>query len=137
LYRTFVKEDSETVSNDDLRAAFDNNDEADSAFSMFDKDMNGDVSMEELEAVCVEIGRERKAITASLKDLDTIVSKLDGVFVFVFIVAVITLLVFMSLISTSAEGVLTSAGSGAFLAVLSYSSEIPAVGYLCVRKASF
>jgi hypothetical protein len=72
-----------------------------------------------------------------LKDLDSVVSKLNDVFefvfVFVFIVAVITLLVFMS---TSAEGVLTFAGSGAFLAVLSYSSGIPAVGYLCVRKAS-
>jgi Ca2+-binding EF-hand superfamily protein len=54
------------VSNDDIRAALDNNDEADSAFSMFGKDMNGDVSMEKLEAVliCVEIGRERKAIIA-------------------------------------------------------------------------
>lgn len=76
-----------------------------------------------------------------LKDLDSVVSKLNDVFVFVFvfvfIVAVITLLVFMSMISTSAEGVLTFAGSGAFLAVLSYSSGIPAVGYLCVRKASF
>jgi small-conductance mechanosensitive channel len=76
---------------------------------MFDKDLNGDISMEELEAVCVEIGRERKAITASLKDLDSVVSKLDDVFLF--IVAVITILVFISLISTSASGVLTSAGS--------------------------
>jgi small-conductance mechanosensitive channel len=109
LYRTFVQEGSETVSPDDLRAAFDNNDEADSAFAMFDKDLNGDISMEELEAVCVEIGRERKAITASLKDLDSVVSKLDDVFVF--IVIVITILVFVSLISTSASGVLTSAGS--------------------------
>ena len=109
LYRTFVQEDSETVSKDDLKAAFDNNDEADSAFSMFDKDMNGDISMEELEGVCVEIGRERKAITASLKDLDSVVSKLDDVFVF--IVVVITTLVFVSLISTPAQGVLTSAGS--------------------------
>jgi small-conductance mechanosensitive channel len=65
--------------------------------------------MSELEAVCVEIGRERKSITASLKDLDSVVSKLDDVFVF--IVLVITLLVFLSLISTSAAGVLTSAGS--------------------------
>jgi small-conductance mechanosensitive channel len=76
---------------------------------MFDKDMNGDISMEELEAVCVEIGRERKSITASLKDLDSVVSKLDSVFLFV--VCVITILVFISLISTSAAGVLTSAGS--------------------------
>ena len=94
---------------DDLRPAFENDDEADAAFTMFDKDLNGDISMEELEAVCVEIGRERKAITASLKDLDSVVSKLDDVFLF--IVTVITILVFISLISTSASGVLTSAGS--------------------------
>jgi small-conductance mechanosensitive channel len=109
LYRTFVREGEETVASEDLQAAFDNGDEADAAFSMFDKDMNGDISMEELEAVCVEIGRERKAITASLKDLDSVVSKLDDVLMF--IVVVIVILVFVSLISTSAAGVLTSAGS--------------------------
>lgn len=76
---------------------------------MFDKDLNGDISMEELEAVCVEIGRERKAITASLKDLDSVVSKLDDVFLF--IVFAVTIIVFVSLISTSASGVLTSLGS--------------------------
>jgi small-conductance mechanosensitive channel len=76
---------------------------------MFDKDMNGDITMEEFEAVCVEIGRERKSTTASLKDLDSVVSKLDNVFVF--IILVVTVIVFISLISTSAAGVLTSAGS--------------------------
>ncbi|KAK7183495.1 hypothetical protein DPSP01_008499 [Paraphaeosphaeria sporulosa] len=109
LYRTFARPETETVHQDDLKFAFENNDEADAAFSMFDKDMNGDISMEELEAVCVEIGRERKSITASLKDLDSVVSKLDDVFLF--IVVVITILVFISIISTSAAGVLTSAGS--------------------------
>lgn len=109
LWRTYRQHEQEHVSVDDLKAAFDNDDEADAAFQMFDKDMNGDISMEELEAVCVEIGRERKAITASLKDLDSVVSKLDDFFLFV--VCVITMLVFISLISTSAAGVLTSAGS--------------------------
>jgi small-conductance mechanosensitive channel len=109
LYRTFAHEDSETVFSDDLRPAFDNNDEADAAFTMFDKDLNGDISMEELEAVCVEIGRERKAITASLKDLDSVVSKLDDVFMFA--VAIITLLIFVSIISTSASTAITSLGS--------------------------
>lgn len=79
---------------------------------MFDKDMNGDISMQELEAVCVEIGRERKSITASLKDLDSVVSKLDAVLVF--IVVVVMVLVLLSLLSTSAAGVLTSAGSAVF-----------------------
>ena len=78
---------------DDLRPAFDNDDEADAAFTMFDKDLNGDISMEELEAVCVEIGRERKAITASLKDLDSVVSKLDSVFLFIVAFAVGTFLI--------------------------------------------
>ncbi|KAL1651403.1 hypothetical protein SLS58_000743 [Diplodia intermedia] len=109
LYRTFARDDTETVHPDDLSSAFDNEDEANAAFSMFDKDMNGDISMEELEAVCVEIGRERKAITASLKDLDSVISKLDDVLMF--IVAVITILVFISLISSSASSVITNAGS--------------------------
>ncbi|KAI9892658.1 MAG: hypothetical protein M1814_001352 [Vezdaea aestivalis] len=109
LYRTFARDETETVFQEDLKDAFDNDEEADSAFAMFDKDLNGDISMEELEAVCVEIGRERKSITASLKDLDSVVSRLDDILVFV--VVVITLLVFLTLISTSAAGVLTSAGS--------------------------
>lgn len=75
----------------------------------FDRELNGDVSMNELEAVCVEIGRERKSITASLKDLDSVVSKLDAILLF--FVLVITMLVMVSLLSTSAAGVLTSAGS--------------------------
>ncbi|KAL8907569.1 MAG: hypothetical protein Q9207_001306 [Kuettlingeria erythrocarpa] len=109
LYRTFVQGDAETVTSEDLKHAFDNDEEAESAFTMFDRDMNGDISMSELEAVCVEIGRERKSITASLKDLDSVVSKLDAVLLF-FVVG-ITVLVLLSLISTSAAASLTSAGS--------------------------
>ncbi|MCJ1278555.1 hypothetical protein MMC21_006372 [Puttea exsequens] len=109
LYRTFVKPDADTICQKDLKDAFEDNEEAESAFAMFDKDMNGDISMAELEAVCVEIGKERKAITASLKDLDSVVAKLDGVLLFFVLIA--TVLVFLSLISTSAAGVLTSAGS--------------------------
>ncbi|KGO76047.1 Mechanosensitive ion channel MscS [Penicillium italicum] len=109
LYRTFVRDGFETVFGGDLKAAFEDGEEAEAAFAMFDRDMNGDISMEELEAVCVDIGRERKSITASLKDLDSVVSKLDNVFTF--FVLVVVLIVFLSLISTSAAGVLTSAGS--------------------------
>ncbi|KAL9637071.1 MAG: hypothetical protein Q9164_002425 [Protoblastenia rupestris] len=109
LYRTFAREGAETVTAEDLKHAFDDDEEAEGAFAMFDKDLNGDISMSELEAVCVEIGKERKSITASLKDLDSVVAKLDAVLLF--FVFVITILVFLSLISTSAAGVLTSAGS--------------------------
>ena len=46
LYRTFVREDAETIINEDLKHAFDNDEEAESAFTMFDKDLNGDISMQ-------------------------------------------------------------------------------------------
>jgi small-conductance mechanosensitive channel len=99
----------ENIMSDDLRHAFDNDEEAEAAFTMFDKDLNGDISKEELEAVCAEIGRERKAITASLKDLASVVRKLDDILLVV--VLVITLIIFINLISTSAQAVLTSLGS--------------------------
>ncbi|KAF2859163.1 hypothetical protein K470DRAFT_259180 [Piedraia hortae CBS 480.64] len=109
LWRTFADGDTQNVSPANLLNAFDTDDEADAAFSMFDKDMNGDISMEELEAVCVEIGRERKSITASLKDLDSVVAKLDNIFMF--IVFVVTVLVLMSLLWHSVAGGLNTAGS--------------------------
>lgn len=110
LYRTYTREDAENVSHEDLKNAFDSDEEAEAAFSMFDKDMNGDISMEELEAVCVEIGRERKSITASLKDLDSVVGKLDDVLTF--IVVIISIVVLISIISTQSAAALTSTGSG-------------------------
>ncbi|KAK3485595.1 hypothetical protein B0T13DRAFT_515853 [Neurospora crassa] len=75
----------------------------------FDKDFNGDISMEELEMVCSEIHLEKKAIAASLKDLDSVIKKLDKVFMFIIIVIVI--IVFISIISNSAAAALTSTGT--------------------------
>lgn len=109
LYRTFIRDDCENVLADDLKHAFSSEDEADAAFAMFDRDLNGDISCEEMELACVEIGRERKAIAASLKDLDSVVGKLDDVLTFM--VAVIVILVFLSLISKSTANVLGSASS--------------------------
>ncbi|CRK26369.1 hypothetical protein BN1708_018238, partial [Verticillium longisporum] len=60
-----------------MRIAFKTEEEAEHAFGIFDKDFNGDISMEEMECVCNEIHLERKAIAASLKDLDSVIQKLD------------------------------------------------------------
>ncbi|KAI5808151.1 Mechanosensitive ion channel-domain-containing protein [Peziza echinospora] len=114
LYRTFITPDKENISAQDLRAGFSNDDESDAAFQMFDRDLNGDISCEEMELSIVEIGRERKAITASLKDLDTVISKLDNVFTV--IVIIITVIVFLSIISTSTASLISSA-SGTVLAL--------------------
>lgn len=103
------KADEDFIRRDEMRDAFSEDEEADAAFAMFDKDFNGDVTCEEMEIACVEISKERKSITSSLKDLDHAVSKLDDICVV--IVAIIVILIFISLISRSFSGVLTSAGT--------------------------
>ncbi|GAB1314223.1 Mechanosensitive ion channel protein [Madurella fahalii] len=109
FYRTFVKPDKTTITVDDLQPAFPTQEDAEACFSVFDKDLNGDISMEELEMVCNEIHLEKKAIAASLKDLDSVIKKLDEVFMF--IIAVIVIIVFISIISNSAAAALTSTGT--------------------------
>ncbi|KAI1376427.1 hypothetical protein F4677DRAFT_77966 [Hypoxylon crocopeplum] len=109
LFRTFAKSGAEVLTPHDLNPAFPTPEDAEAAFLVFDRDLNGDVSMEELEAFCDEVHREKKAIAASLKDLDSVITKLDRVFFFIiFIIAVI---VFISIISASTAAALASAGT--------------------------
>ncbi|KAI5867220.1 hypothetical protein GGS23DRAFT_166514 [Durotheca rogersii] len=109
LFRTFTRPGSDVLTPQDLQLAFPTPEDAEAAFLVFDRDLNGDVSMDELEAFCDEIHREKKAITASLKDLDSVIAKLDKVF-FVIIV-IIAIIVFISIISASTAAALTSAGT--------------------------
>lgn len=109
FYRTFVQPGRDTITLEDILPAFPNQEEAEACFAVFDKDFNGDISMEELEMVCSEIHLEKKAIAASLKDLDSVIKKLDKVFMFIIIVIVI--IVFISIISNSAAAALTSTGT--------------------------
>lgn len=109
IYRSLVSEGNEMVLPTDMQKAFNTEDEMDAAFNVFDKDLNGDISMEEFEMVCNEIHLEKKAIAASLKDLDSVIQKLDGVFLF--IIVVISIIVFISILSGSAAAGLASAGT--------------------------
>ncbi|KAK6849151.1 mechanosensitive ion channel [Apiospora arundinis] len=109
LFRTYAKDGADVLTPDDLSPAFPTEEDAEAAFSIFDRDLNGDVSLEELEAFCDEVHREKKAITASLKDLDSVIQKLDQTFLV--IVVIITVIVFISIISASASAALASAGT--------------------------
>ncbi|KAI1178481.1 hypothetical protein F4777DRAFT_97548 [Nemania sp. FL0916] len=109
LFRTYAQPGSEVLTPADLNPAFPNIEDAESAFMVFDRDLNGDVSVEELEAFVDEVHREKKAIAASIKDLDSVITKLDRVFfVIIFIIAVI---VFISTISPYTAAALASAGT--------------------------
>ncbi|POR33730.1 Putative MscS family protein [Tolypocladium paradoxum] len=109
IYRSLVQEGRDTVYPDDLKIVFETQEEIDGAFGVFDKDLNGDISMDEFEAVCNEVHLEKKAIAASLKDLDSVIQKLDKVFLF--IIVVIAVVVFISILSGSAAAGLASAGT--------------------------
>ncbi|KAF7782435.1 hypothetical protein Agabi119p4_1811 [Agaricus bisporus var. burnettii] len=63
--------------------------EAHAAFAIFDKDENGDLSKREMREAIQRIYRERKALTASLKDLSSIVAKLDAVLISVALMFII------------------------------------------------
>lgn len=109
FYRTFVRPGHDTITPDDLQPAFTSSEDAEACFGVFDKDLNGDISMEELEMVCNEIHLEKKAIAASLKDLDAVIRKLDRVFLVV--IVVVAIVVFVSILSNSTAAALTSAGT--------------------------
>ncbi|KAH9852111.1 Mechanosensitive ion channel-domain-containing protein [Lenzites betulinus] len=70
--------------------------DAHAAFALFDKDGNGDISKREMREAVRRIYRERKALTASLKDVGSAVAKLDAVMLSVaaMILTFICLLIF-------------------------------------------
>lgn len=70
--------------------------EAHEAFEIFDRDNNGDISRKEMREAVQRIYRERKALVSGLKDVDSIVGKLDAVLICValLIIVFICLLIF-------------------------------------------
>ncbi|KAI8575355.1 hypothetical protein K450DRAFT_262205 [Umbelopsis ramanniana AG] len=61
----------------DLYSHFRTKEEAAKAFQLFDKDGNGDISRRELRNGCIRIYKERKLLSASMRDLSQASGKLD------------------------------------------------------------
>ncbi|KAF9484506.1 hypothetical protein BDN70DRAFT_797752 [Pholiota conissans] len=76
---------------DDFYPYFRTTVEAHDAFALFDKDGNGDISKPEMRDAVQRIYRERKELAAGLKDVGSIVAKLDGVLLCVALVVIIFL----------------------------------------------
>lgn len=91
LWMSFVVEGKEALYPDDIKEVLGpaNSEEADEAFVTLDTDGNGDISLDEMIMKIVEIGRERKAIASSMRDLGQAIGVLDqilSVILFVIIV---------------------------------------------------
>ncbi|KAI0343189.1 hypothetical protein BDW22DRAFT_1484037 [Trametopsis cervina] len=64
---------------EDFYPYFKSETDAKAAFSVFDKDGNGDITKKEMRDAVRRIYHERRALTASLKDVGSAVAKLDAV----------------------------------------------------------
>jgi hypothetical protein len=63
--------------------------EASEAFDALDNDGNGDISLDEMIMKIVEVGRDRKAISSSMRDVGQAIGVLDQVIITVLFVIVV------------------------------------------------
>ena len=83
--------------------------EAEEAFWVLDRDMNGDVSLDEMILTVTEFGRERKSIASSMHDVDQAINVLDRMLVVV--VFIVTILVFVAFLNASFVSTLATTGT--------------------------
>ncbi|KAK9372097.1 Mechanosensitive ion channel-domain-containing protein [Lipomyces chichibuensis] len=98
IWMSLVPEDKAELDLDDLRevvsAHLDESSEfAEECMGMLDKDGNGDVSLDEIVFVFLELGREKKSVSRSMHDVDSAINVLDNVLTAVAMCAAIFILI--------------------------------------------
>lgn len=111
LWMSFVVEGKEALYPEDIYEVLGpaRKEEAEEAFEALDNDGNGDVSLEEMIMKVVEIGRDRKAISASMRDVGQAIGVLDQILVAVLFVIVI--FIFVAFQDTNFVTTLATAGT--------------------------
>lgn len=94
IWMSFVVEGNDSLYPDDVVEVLGpgHHEDAMECFEAVDSDQNGDISLDEMVRKVVEIGKERKAITNSMKDIGQALRVLDSILLF--IVLVITIIIF-------------------------------------------
>ncbi|KAJ7218050.1 Mechanosensitive ion channel-domain-containing protein [Mycena pura] len=126
LFYSFVKPGADSWLAEDIARFFATADEADNAFALFDKDSNGDVTLEEVEMAIMEFHREQLSIEHSMQDLDSAVGRLDNIFMSLYVTlsfffrnctldisaqVVIAILIIAVALQTQVATLVTSAGT--------------------------
>ncbi|KAK4167287.1 Mechanosensitive ion channel-domain-containing protein [Cladorrhinum sp. PSN259] len=111
IWMSFVVEGKESLSMDDIIEVMGpaHREEAEECFNAIDADQNGDISLEEMIRKVVEIGKERKAIANSMKDISQALTVFDKVLLFV--VTIIVIIIFLAVFQSSFIATLTTAGT--------------------------
>ncbi|KUJ21627.1 uncharacterized protein LY89DRAFT_704503 [Mollisia scopiformis] len=111
LWMSFVVEGKEALYPEDVEEVLGpaRKDEATEAFAALDNDANGDISLDEMIMKVVEISRDRKAISASMRDVGQAIGVLDQVLVAILFVIVI--FIFVAFQDTNFVTTLATAGT--------------------------
>ena len=91
LWMSFVVEGKESLSAEDVQEVLGpaRREDADEAFAALDQDGNGDVGLDEMIMKVVEIGHDRKSISASMRDVGQAIGVLDQVLIVVLCVIIL------------------------------------------------
>lgn len=145
IWMSFVVEGKDSLYLDDVVEVLGpgHREEAEECFYAIDADENGDISLDEMVRKIVEISKERKAITNSMKDIGQALGVLDSILLFiVLLIVVIIFREFRPASAASTSSSLTSLsfflqqqlrqhtlerGDGADLAVLRHLDHLPGV----------
>ena len=108
---SFVIEGREALYEEDIVDVLGGNhkQEAEEAFLMFDRDSNGDISLEEAVNTAVQLSRDRKALGSSMHDVDQAINVFDRILMAVcFVIVIFT---FIGFLNTSFLTTLATAGT--------------------------
>ncbi|KAG5643162.1 hypothetical protein DXG03_001492 [Asterophora parasitica] len=108
LFYSFAKPGAEFLVVSDLEPFFDS-DEVEQVFALFDKDLNGDASRDEVEMSCLEFHREQLSIENSMRDLDSAVGRLDNILITVYVI--IAIIIIAVALETQLVALVTGAGT--------------------------
>lgn len=91
IWMSFVVEGKDSLYLDDVVEVLGpgHGEDAEECFNAIDADENGDISLDEMVRKVVEIGKERKAITNSMKDIGQALKVLDNILLFIVLMIVI------------------------------------------------
>ncbi|KAG4222052.1 hypothetical protein PC116_g29473 [Phytophthora cactorum] len=111
IWMSFVVEGNESLYVDDIIEVLGpgHREEAEECFEAIDADGNGDISLDEMIRKVVEMGKERKAIGNSMKDISQALGVFDQVLLF--IVLLIVIFIFLAFFQSSFITTLTTAGT--------------------------
>ncbi|EPS38448.1 hypothetical protein H072_7800 [Dactylellina haptotyla CBS 200.50] len=111
IWMSFVEEGKDTLYLEDFIEVLglDRTEEAKAAFVMLDKDENGDISLDEMIGMLLEVARERKTLAKSMGDIDSAIAALNSLLSA--IVFVIVIFVFVAFLNQNFVTTLGTAGA--------------------------